>query len=236
MFLSVIRDTFLKLQPLQASTLPADQKSFQAKGVCYVISAYKIEADHIKFTLGIVRGQQQTIAGHNTWYAYLPHVQVANDRGIPIDLTPSELPADALDLIKSFEGCRLSAYDDGTGVWTVGVGHTGSDVFPGLAITQQRADQLLQQDLQSFEVGVQKMVKVALNPNQFGAIVSFAFNCGLESLDESTLLADLNAGNYSAAADQFLLWDRADGQELPGLLRRRKAERALFLGQDWRAF
>ncbi len=138
-------------------------------------------------------------------------------------------------LIEEFEGLskkladgRIAAYLDCVGVPTIGYGHT-KNVHPGLIITQEQAEEFLHQDLRVAEAGVQHLVKVSLNDNQFAALVSFTFNLGTGALAQSTLLHDLNAGNYSAAADQFLRWNHAGGQVVAGLTRRRQAERKLFL-------
>lgn len=133
-----------------------------------------------------------------------------------------------LNLIKQFEGLRLIAYQDVVGVWTIGYGHTGPDVKPGMVITQAQADSLLADDLIRFEHGVGNMVTVPINANQFSALVSFSYNLGLGNLQSSTLLRLLNQGNAAGAALQFPLWDRAGGKVLPGLLSRRQAEQALF--------
>ncbi|MGC0154945.1 lysozyme [Chromobacterium vaccinii] len=134
-----------------------------------------------------------------------------------------------INLIQQFEGLRLAAYQDAVGVWTIGYGHTGADVHGGLAIDQQQADQLLRQDLARFEQGVSRLATAPVNQNQFDALVSFSYNLGLGNLQSSTLLRLLNAGDYRGAAGQFPLWDKAGGQVLPGLLKRRQAEQALFL-------
>ena len=132
-------------------------------------------------------------------------------------------------LIEKFEGLRLTAYQDMVGVWTIGYGHTGPDVKAGMTITQQQAEQLLINDLARFNNGVNALVQTRINQNQFDALISFSYNLGLGSLQQSTLLRLLNAGNFQAAADQFPRWDRAGGKEVAGLLARRNAERALFL-------
>ncbi|WP_043611600.1 lysozyme [Chromobacterium violaceum] len=137
--------------------------------------------------------------------------------------------AAGISLIKQFEGVRLAAYQDMVGVWTIGYGHTGPDVKAGMTITQQQADQLLAADLEKFETGIRKAVIVPLNANQFSALVSFSYNLGLGNLRSSTLLRLLNKGDYNGAAAQFPRWNRAGGQAVPGLTRRRKAEQALFL-------
>lgn len=133
-----------------------------------------------------------------------------------------------LNLIKEFEGLCLHAYQDVVGVWTIGYGHTGPEVKEGLAITEHDAEQLLRGDLLRFESGVAAAVDVPLNENQFSALVSFSYNLGLGSLQKSTLLSQLNEGNHEGAAEQFPLWDKAGGRSLPGLHKRRLAEKALF--------
>jgi len=131
-------------------------------------------------------------------------------------------------LIKSFEGLELEAYLCPANVWTIGYGHT-KGVKKGDKITKEQAEKLLEEDLAFFRNGVKRLVKVALNKNQFGALVSFAYNLGLGSLESSTLLKKLNAGDYQGAADQFPRWNKSKGKVLTGLVRRREAERAVFL-------
>ena len=132
-------------------------------------------------------------------------------------------------LIQKFEGLRLTAYQDMVGVWTIGYGHTGPDVKAGMTITLQQAEQLLINDLARFEKGVNALVQTPISQNQFDALVSFSYNLGLGSLQQSTLLRLLNAGNFQAAADQFPRWDHAGGKKVAGLTARRAAERQIFL-------
>ena len=134
-----------------------------------------------------------------------------------------------LSLLKSCEGCRLEAYQDCVGRWTIGYGHTGDDVTPDLVITQDEADALLLQDLQKFEDGVTDLVKVQLNSNQFSALVVFSYNVGLGNLKSSLLLRCINSLHYSDAAPQFLRWNKAGGVALAGLTERREKERDLFI-------
>lgn len=172
-----------------------------------------------------------------------------------------ETPREAVELIKSFEGLpdgdpstvNLDAYLDPLGIWTIGWGHAvvvggrqlkGAEnravarrLYPG-GISVAQAEALLRADLLDRAPSLLQLVRVPLADGQFGALMSFVFNCGQANLAASTLLRLLNARNFAAAADQFLLWNkgRKNGMlvELPGLTRRRRAERALFLGQDWR--
>lgn len=133
-----------------------------------------------------------------------------------------------IDLIKSFESCRLECYKDAIGLNTIGWGHR--TVLPvGSKISQQDADDLLTSDLGKTCQKVKSCLKVLLNDNQFSALVSFAYNCGVNNLKSSSLLRYVNEKNYPAAANEFEKWDHAGGEVLPGLLRRRVAERDLFL-------
>lgn len=136
-------------------------------------------------------------------------------------------------LIKEFEGCRLTAYQDSVGVWTIGYGWTnhvdGKPVKAGMQIKQETAERLLKTGLVSYESDVSRLVKVGLTQEQFDALVAFTYNLGARSLSTSTLLRKLNAGDYSGAAEEFLRWNKAGGKVLNGLTRRREAERALFL-------
>ena len=138
-------------------------------------------------------------------------------------------------LIKQFEGCKLTAYQDSVGVWTIGYGWTkpvdGKPIRAGMTIKQETAERLLKTGLVSYENDVSRLVKVDLTQGQFDALVSFTYNLGARSLSTSTLLRKLNAGDYAGASDEFLRWNKAGGKVLNGLTRRREAERALFLGQ-----
>lgn len=136
-----------------------------------------------------------------------------------------------IDAITGYEGQRLSAYPDpGTGgaPWTIGVGHI-RDVEQGDTCTAAESDAFLRDDLTGAEDAVNRLVVVPVTQGQFNALVSFVFNLGEGALRSSTLLKLLNAGNSSAAADQFLLWVHAAGRVLPGLIKRRASERMQFL-------
>lgn len=139
---------------------------------------------------------------------------------------------DSKKLIQFFESCSLVAYQCPAKIWTIGWGATkyadGTKVKPGDKITQQQADELLLHLLSEFETGVKKLVTVPLNENQYGALVSFAYNCGLANLKSSTLLKKLNESDYDAADKEFSKWVKAGGKELPGLVKRRKKEAELF--------
>jgi len=140
-----------------------------------------------------------------------------------------------IDLVKEFEGCKLTAYRDAVGVWTIGYGTTaraGLGIIPtgGMTITQAEADQLLADGLNKFADQIRPMITAGINDNQFGACVSLAYNIGAHAFSTSSALKHINAGgDYAKAADAFLLWNKAGGKTLKGLVRRREAERKLFL-------
>jgi lysozyme len=136
--------------------------------------------------------------------------------------------ADCIDLVKSFEGCKLTAYQDSVGVWTIGYGHTAG-VHAGQTCTQEQADAWLAEDLQASCDAVLRLAKVNLTQGQFGSLTSFCFNLGQANLARSTLLKLLNQADVKGAAGEFQKWSFAGGKLLPGLMRRRLAEEALFL-------
>lgn len=135
-----------------------------------------------------------------------------------------------ISLIKAFEGCRLQSYQDVVGIWTIGVGHVDPSIGPNQTITQEQADAILRADLSKFESGVSKLLKISVSQDQFDALVCFSFNVGLKALADSTLLKLLNSGDFIGASAQFERWDKAGGKPVPGLTRRRLAEKSLFLG------
>lgn len=132
--------------------------------------------------------------------------------------------------LKGFEGLELHAYKDGGGVWTIGYGHTGKDVHEGMAITPGEAERLLMADLCFFEAGVDALTRgVPTSDGEFAAMVCLAFNIGLERFRGSTVLKRHLLGNRAGAANAFLLWKYINGVPSAGLLKRREAERALYL-------
>ena len=139
------------------------------------------------------------------------------------------ISAEGKSLIRSFEGCRLSAYLDSAGVPTIGWGRT-KGVKMGDTCTQQQADAWFDEELPEYEGYINDMVTVPLEQHQFDALVSWVYNLGPANFGQSTLLKRLNAGDFIGTAAEFRKWNRAGGVELPGLTRRRMAERAMFMG------
>ncbi len=139
------------------------------------------------------------------------------------------IPQEAIDLIKRFEGCRLKAYSDPVGIPTIGYGHT-SGVHLGQTITAEQAEAFLREDLKDSMDAVARLVQVQLTPNQAGALVSFVFNCGTGAFFASTLLKLVNRRDWTGAAAEFGKWVHGGSVKvLPGLVDRRQAERILFL-------
>jgi lysozyme len=132
-------------------------------------------------------------------------------------------------LTKSFEQCRLKAYQDSGGVWSVGWGDTGPDIVEGTVWTQAECDLALTARLAEFVANVNHYVTEPINQNQFDALVDFDYNDGQGALEGSTLLRLVNQGQFSAAATQFGLWIHDNGKVLEGLVRRRAAEQRLFM-------
>lgn len=135
--------------------------------------------------------------------------------------------SDGIALIKDFEGLHLTPYLCPAKIWTIGYGHTRT-VQAGMQITPQQAAELLDDDLRLVERAVQRIISVPLNDNQFSALVSFAFNVGVNNFQNSTLLKLLNRGWYEQVPAQLMRWNRAHGEVLGGLSRRRAAEAQLW--------
>lgn len=151
-----------------------------------------------------------------------------------------KLSTNGLNVIKKYEGLRLKAYDDlqpnvtitkasqVKGTLTIGYGHTGG-VKVGDTITKERAEQLLTSDTGWAQTSVNQVVKVSLTQNMFDALVSFVYNVGSTAFRTSTLVEQLNKGQYEKAASEFLRWNKSAGKVLSGLVKRRKEESTLFL-------
>lgn len=154
-----------------------------------------------------------------------------NETVSTIDPEPITMSQEGLVVLKHFEGLRLRAYRDPVGVLTIGYGHTGPDVYEGLVWSQAQADKALRDRLQrEFVPGVLAVITRSMTQGQLDAMVDLAYNVGVAAFQGSTLVRKFNAGDTQGAADEFLRWNRAGGEVLLGLRRRRAADRALFLG------
>ncbi len=143
-----------------------------------------------------------------------------------------KLSPQGYDLIREFEGLRTETYRDAVGVWTIGYGHTSAagepHVKPGMVITESEATEILERDVEGFADGVRHHVRVHLTDEQFSALVSFAYNVGLGNFARSSVLKAVNTRDFEAVPRRLALWNKAGGRTLPGLIRRRAAEAALF--------
>ena len=141
---------------------------------------------------------------------------------------------EGLTLIKEFEGFRAKAYRCPAGVWTIGYGHTASagppEVSAGMTLSEADAARILVRDVERFADGVRQALSATVTPEQFSALVSFAYNVGLGAFGKSSVLAACNCGDLAAVPRRLQLWNKAGGRVLPGLVRRRAAEAALFIG------
>ena len=158
------------------------------------------------------------------WYDMAPAEVMPKNYNEDENVETSE---NGIELIKSFEGRRLVAYQDSVGVWTIGYGHTKT-AHEGRLIIKSTADRLLAEDLVEFEKYIDTLVKVPLTQNQFDALVSWTFNLGPGNLKESTMLRKLNYGDYESVPEEMRRWNKAGGEVLEGLVRRREAEAELF--------
>ena len=143
----------------------------------------------------------------------------------------------ALNLIKEFEGFMAHAYKDAVGVVTIGYGTTAAadvGISPrlGMVITEPEAEAYLKAAVDKFAAQITKDMRRKPTPNQFGAMVSLAYNIGPGAFSKSSVLRKFNAGDIEGAADAFALWNKAGGKVLAGLVRRRAAEAALFRTVD----
>ena len=138
------------------------------------------------------------------------------------------------ELIKKYEGLKLSTYRDSAGILTIGYGHTKT-VQPGMTINNEMAEILLKDDVTDAENAVKDLVNVELNQNQFDALVSLVFNIGKRNFERSTLLKRLNENEILEAGEEFMKWTKARQpgglKELPGLVKRRAEEKVLFLSK-----
>ena len=139
---------------------------------------------------------------------------------------------EGLSLIKKFEGCELEAYLCPAGVWTIGYGHT-KDVKEGDKINKEEADYLLQEEMIEYESYINDFVEVPLNQNQFDALCSWVYNLGPTNLKNSTMLRVLNEEKYADVPQEIKRWNKAGGEVLDGLIKRREAESKIFLGEEW---
>lgn len=145
-----------------------------------------------------------------------------------------QINQDTLELVKEFEGFRAKAYKCPAGVWTIGYGTTaaagvGIDPKPGVTVTEDEAEDLLEKTMEKFGEQIKPFITAPINNNEYGAFLSLAYNIGPGAFKKSSALRLFNAGDKAGAAKALLMWNKAGGKVLPGLTRRREAEKKLFL-------
>ena len=147
-------------------------------------------------------------------------------------LQPMRISYKGRSMLRQLEGDELEAYQDSVGIWTIGTGHTAAAGAPspraGMTITQQESDAILARDLIATENGVLKALTRQPTQNQFDAMVSLAFNIGVNGFARSSVVSRFNRGDDAGAAAAFLMWNKAGGRVLLGLDKRRRAEMKLF--------
>ena len=144
-------------------------------------------------------------------------------------MTPS---CELRDFVAGWEALRLRAYDDGVGITTIGYGHT-EGVRPGDTCTREQAELWLTDELESYALRLLPFMIREPSQQQFDAMLSLAYNCGVAAIGKSSLMRKYNEGDDKGASDWFLMWNRAGGKMMPGLSRRRAAERAIYLDGDY---
>lgn len=158
-----------------------------------------------------------------------PQPQNGSTNGNP---TGRKMNAAGMRILKECEGLYLNSYKCPAGVWTIGYGCT-KGIRPGMTISEAEAEEMLRKELTEFEKGVERILShIPLNENQFSALVSLTYNCGMEPITEGmTIRRKLEARDYRGAAEGFLLWNKGGGRVLPGLVKRREMEKKLFLSE-----
>lgn len=181
------------------------------------------------------RKRGATFPTQESWLEFKAAIDAAvnDDQPIVAPQTGRRISQKGIDLIHSFEQCKLEAYPDpgsrdGT-PWTIGWGSTGPDIKRGTIWTQVQADERFAQDIASFAAKVDALIGDApTTQNQFDAMCSLAYNIGTSGFAKSTVLRKHKAGDYPGAARAFLLWNKNDGKVMRGLTRRRLAESDLY--------
>ena len=131
-----------------------------------------------------------------------------------------KISEEGIELLKKFEGCKLEAYQDSVGVWTIGYGHT-KGVYKGMTISQDDAEEMLEEEMEEYEGYIEEYVEVPLSQNEFDALVCWVYNLGPTNLRNSTLLMVLNQSKFDEVPEQIKRWNKAGGEVLKGLVSRR---------------
>ncbi|MBD2156248.1 lysozyme [Leptolyngbya sp. FACHB-16] len=219
---TITHSTVFKDSPRPSAELTANSKLDVPAGQELEVLAYRDGgANHLKITFNQNLGPQR----RNTWYVYKDHIQLEQPGTAESGLHISE---QGLALIKKYEGFRSRSYLCPSGTWTIGYGST-HDVTRGQWISEPEAAARLRREVQIYEHGVLAALKVEASQAQFDALVSLCYNIGVGAIARSSVMRFHNRRDFAAAADAFLLWNKGGGKEIPGLTRRRREERSLYL-------
>ncbi|MGN0019079.1 MAG: lysozyme [Candidatus Gastranaerophilaceae bacterium] len=223
--MSWIRNMFSNFQPMQMPQMPVQNQSFVQPNVQFgmLTSARTTtsSSNNSNITTASTVSVKQS-AKVNELISNSNNSQIIN----PQDAKVSE---NGLNLLKQFDHVHLTSYKDTGKYYSIGYGHNGPDVKPGDTCTLEEAEATLRKDMEKFTNNIAKQVKVPLTQNQLDALAVFAHNVGNGAFNKSTLLKKLNAGDYVGAANELDKWVHADGKVLKGLVKRRNAEKQLFL-------
>lgn len=206
-------NTVFKKLAVDSRQLTTKQISLVFAGQVFEVTSIKTQDNHTFVELPY---------GMGNWWIFNDHWDISKSS------SEMQLSNAGLNLIKKWEGLRLTAYLCPANILTIGYGSTGSHVKPGMKITEKQAEELLKKDLVRFEQAVNRLVKVPLTQGQYDALVSFTFNCGIQAFKSSTLLKLVNTQSFDRASLQFMRWNKGGGRILPGLTNRRREEIAMF--------
>lgn len=198
-------------------------------GICIAYFSFGFRSDQS----GVISTPVERVSDRTLFcdYKFLVRAKISQQMGKVIN-------KEGLDLIESFEGFSPKPYKDVAGIWTIGVGSiyglNGKRVKASHRhISKQEALQLMERDLKTTEVKITQLIEVPVTQNQFSALCSFVYNVGSGAFQRSTARMKLNRSDYDGCANEFLRWKYAGKRAIPGLLRRRKAERELFLSDAY---
>lgn len=225
-FLSFYRDLTITADPAAAGLIPLS--SIPGRGRNTKLFAVGILPPNMIIDESQLLDRSATIPVRSSSGASaeaIRQITTADDEELII---PRQLSTAGRDLIAKFEGNSLKAYRDSGGVLTIGIGHTGRDVSPGLVWTQEQVNSAFANDIARFEAAVSRSVTVPVTQGQYDAMVSLAFNIGASAFEESTLLKKLNAQDYEGASAQFAVWNKVKGKVSNNLSSRRAIERRVF--------
>lgn len=225
-FLSFYRDLSITADPAAAGFIPLS--SVAARGRNTKLFAVGILPPNMVIDESQLLDRSAAVtvrSGETATAEGLQQITTADEEEL---IVPRRISTAGRDLIAKFEGNELSAYRDSGGVLTIGIGHTGPEVTPGLVWTQEQVNTAFGHDIARFEAAVSRSVTVPVTQGQYDSMVSLAFNIGETAFGNSTLVRKLNAGDYEGASREFAVWNKVKGKVSSNLTSRRRIERQVF--------